>query len=191
MALVGLSDFHSGGSRSRVCDTDTVRECVCPCPSRMFCFFALTEVKDQTLTLTGGQNSVLLFWRTQERPWQWWTSRDDRKRERRKQNTSQHLSPMATGAKTFPVRADHQSASFVKKERGSPVQSLWLPRYLRLKPAEEAAVGVVTFDLWLYLTNANFSNHRYISCNFHSKSKTTQKLNFLNPTVHYECSIRQ
>lgn len=98
-----------------LCDTDTVRACVCPCPSRMFCFFALTEVKDQTLTLTGGQNSVLLFWRTQERPWQWWTSRDDRKRERRKQNTSQHLSPMATGAKTFPVRADHQSASLSKR----------------------------------------------------------------------------
>lgn len=34
---------------------------------------------------------------TQERPWQKWTSRDDRKRERRKQNMSQYLSPPQWG----------------------------------------------------------------------------------------------
>ena len=82
----------------------------------------------------------------QDRPWQSWTSCEDRKRQRRKRVKHQHLSPVATGAKTLPL----PECVLVKMWRGSSVQLLWILWYSRLKLAEKAAARVVTFDLWLH-----------------------------------------
>lgn len=120
--------------------------------SRML-FFSLTrgEGLNSYFDRRSEYTAFILTSFTQERPWQ-------------------NALPLATGrggatetehgpvSVTSQVRADCQSASWSKSK-----EEVWWDRHgyqgiYDQKPAEEAAVSAVTFDLWLYLTNVTFSD---------------------------------
>lgn len=119
--MQGLPLVNSGGD-SCVCLCFCVLGCVCVYVC-VGCYYSLWQGwRTNTLILTGSQPSVLLFWCHfhRARPWQRWTSCDDRNRERRKRRMSQHLSPGATGAKAFlsnaPSELESPSLSNRKEE---------------------------------------------------------------------------